>query len=107
MHFAIVAEIGNDLIIFFDLFSAVSEKARNLILYSNYLNHVFTSIKVLTKTQHPIMPRLHERFLSRAGDAIFFRLAVFILETHNPSRRIMRLLCYPSGVKTGRTVRDA
>ena len=31
-------------------------------------------------------------------------LAVFILETHNPSRRIMRLLCYPSGVKTGRTI---
>ena len=31
-------------------------------------------------------------------------MAVFILETHNPSRRIMRLSCYPSSVKTGRTI---
>ena len=31
-------------------------------------------------------------------------IAVFILETHNPSRRIMRLSCYSSSVKTGRTM---
>ena len=32
---------------------------------------------------------------------------VFILETHNPSIRIMRLSSYSSRVKTGRTIKDA
>ena len=30
-------------------------------------------------------------------------MAVFILETDNPSRRVIRLLFYVSGINTGRT----
>ena len=34
-------------------------------------------------------------------------LAVSMLETHNPSRRIMRLSYYTSGEKRGRAIEDA
>ena len=67
---------------------------------------LYQPMRRITKTNRDLHARFSPRFEKVTWNCYEFglvhcvQLAVFILETHNPSRRS----CYPSSVKTGRTI---